>query len=170
MNNIPAPTYTNVLPLAITSSKTAYVGTNGEQGYKTNARLNSGGAESTATDWEVTGFIPITSSDVLYFKNVKWRGGSDKNDYIGIYNENFVTLTSTKILSDYVEGTIKGTSPETYGITLDSNGDVVSIDFNKLKNGGFGTVTNWSVVRYIRVSAYGITADSIITKNEPITD
>lgn len=166
------PNYTNILPLAINSDKTPFVGTNGEKGYKTGYRLNSSGAEATISDWEVTGFIPITTQDVLYFKNVQWRGNSQKHDYIGLYNSNFATLTSTQAISVFIEQTLKNaaSSPEDYGITLDADNNLVSIDFNKLSTTAYGSVSvaGWSNVKYIRFSCFGITDESIITKNEPI--
>ena len=172
LDNTPAPTYTNVLPAAINADKTAYVGTNGEKGYKTGYRLNSSGAEAQVSDWEVTGFIPVTTNDTLYFKNVQWRGNSQKHDYIGLYNSGFTALTSTQVISVFIEQTLKnaGSAPADYGITLDADGNIVSIDLKKVSTTAYGSVSvaGWSNVKYIRFSCFGITADSIITKNEPI--
>ena len=171
LNNVPAPTYTNVLPLAINSDKTPY---NGGQGWKTGYRLNSSGAEAAVDDWEVTGYIPITTQDVLYFKNVQWRGNSQKHDYISLCNSNFGCLTSTQVISVFIEQTLKnaGSAPGDYGITVDADNNVVSIDFKKLSTTAYGSVSvnGWAAVKYIRFSCFGITEDSIITKNEPITD
>lgn len=164
-----APTYTNILPLAINTDKTPY---NGGQGWKTGYRLNSSGAEAAVSDWEVTGYMPVTTNDTIYFKNVQWRGNSQKHDYIGLYNSNFSTLTSTQVFSVFIEQTLKtaGSAPEDYGITLDADNNLVSIDFKKLSTTAYGSVSgaNWSNVKYIRFSCFGITDDSIITKNEPI--
>lgn len=167
LNNVPEPTYTNILPLAINSDKTPYVGTNGEKGYKTGYRLNSSGAETAITGWEVTGCIPINStSDVLYFKNIQRIGESSaKYDYITLLNSNFSVLTSTQLSS--LETNTDMTSR---GFTFDGNGDIVSIDLKILGTYGYGSVpvSNWQNVKYIRFSCYGITDESIITKNEPI--
>lgn len=174
LNHVPEPTYTNILPLAINSDKTPFVGTNGEEGYKTGYRLNSSGVEASASDWEVTGFIPITKQDVLYFKNIQWRGNSQKHDYISLYNSDFTTLTSTQVISVFIEQTLEnaGSAPEDYGITLDADNNLVSIDFKKLSTTAYGSVSvaGWPNVKYIRFSCFGITDETIITKNEPITD
>lgn len=171
LNHVPEPTYTNILPLAINSDKTPY---NGGQGWKTGYRLNSSGAEAAVADWEVTGYIPITTQDVLYFKNVQWRGNSQKHDYISLCNSDFGCLTSTQVISVFIEQTLKnaGSAPEDYGITVDADNNVVSIDFKKLSTTSYGSVSvnGWAAVKYIRFSCFGITEDSIITKNEPITD
>ena len=166
------PAYTNILPLAINSDKTPFVGANGEKGYKTGYRLNSSGAEASVSDWEVTGFIPITTQDVLYFKNIQIRGNNQKHDYIGLYNASFSSLTSTQVISVFIEQTLNnaGSAPEDYGITLDADNNLVSIDFKKLSTTAYGSVSvaGWANVKYIRFSCFGITEESVITKNEPV--
>ena len=163
------PTYTNILPLAITSSGTPYVGTNGEQGYKTGYRLNSSGVENALAEWECTGFIPIDiTKDTLYFKNLQWRGGSSaNNDYVGLYDASFAKLTSTKVISEWLTNDANRYS---FGFTADENGNITKIDFNKWRIAGFGSVTaaTWNNVKYVRFSMYDINSKSIITKNEPI--
>lgn len=166
------PAYTNILPLAINSDKTPFVGTNGELGYKTGYRLNSSGAESAVSDWAVTGFIPISTEDTLYFKNIQIRGNNQKHDYIGLYNASFSSLTSTQVISVFIEQTLNnaGSAPEDYGITLDADNNLVSIDFKKLSTTAYGSVSvsGWQNVKYIRFSCFGITDESIIAKNESI--
>ena len=162
-----APKYTNILPLSINSNGSPYVGTNGEQGYKTGYRLNSSGVEATLADWECTGFIPFDSSDVFYFKNIDWQGGSSpNNDYVGLYDSSFAKLTSTKLISEW----LVGKTPANYGITLDEDGNITSINCKKWSTAGYGSLANaqWVNVKYIRFSLYGVTDESIITKNEPI--
>ena len=165
-----APTYTNILPLTINSNGTPYVGTNGEKGYNTGFRLNSNGVEATLADWEVTGFIPIdVTKDILYFENIQWRGGSSAaNDYVGLYDANFAKLTSTKLLSEWLNGNDVRVSQYDFGI--DENGNCTRINFAKWSTAGFGSITQstWPNVKYVRFSMYGITDESIITKNEPI--
>lgn len=159
-----APAYVNRLKEAINSDGTLY---NGGQGWKTGYRLNSSGVEAALTDWEVTGFIPFSTTDTFYFKNIQWCGGSSpNNDYIGLYDSNFTKLTSTKMISEW----LIGKNADTYGITLDGNNNITCIDCKKWTIGGYGSLTNanWSKVAYIRFSMYGITNDSIITKNQPI--
>ena len=163
------PIVTNQIPLSINSDGTAYIGTNGEKGYKTGYRLNSSGVEVALTDWEVTGFIPFNRTDVFYFKNIQWRGGdSPNNDYIGLYDANFTKITSTKMISEW----LGSRDAAFYGITLDTNNNITSIDCNKWCIAGYGSLVNaqWDSVKYIRFSLYGVTHDSIITINEPIGD
>lgn len=158
-----APTYTNILPLAIASDKTPY---NGGKGYKTGYRLNSGGAEASFAEYNVTGFIPVDpTTDVLYLKDIQLIGGSAQYDYIALYNANFTTLTSTQFTNQWANSV----DLPSRGFTMD-NGNIVSIDFKKWSNGSFGSVgvANWPAVAYIRFSCYSITDKSIITKNEPI--
>ena len=161
--------YTNQIPLSINSDGTAYIGTNGEKGYKTGYRLNSSGVETALTDWEVTGFIPFNRTDVFYFKNIQWCGGdSPNNDYIGLYDANFTKITSTKIISEW----LVSRDAAFYGITLDADNNIISIDCNKWCIGGYGSLVNaqWDSVKYIRFSLYDVTNDSVITVNEPIGD
>lgn len=161
--------YTNQIPLSINADGTAYIGTNGEKGYKTGYRLNSSGVETSLTDWEVTGFIPFNRTDVFYFKNIQWCGGdSPNNDYIGLYDANFTKITSTKIISEW----LVSKDAAFYGITLDADNNIISIDCNKWCIGGYGSLVNaqWDSVKYIRFSLYDVTNDSIITINEPIGD
>lgn len=160
---------TNQIPLSINSDGTAYIGTNGEKGYKTGYRLNSSGVETSLTDWEVTGFIPFNRTDVFYFKNIQWCGGdSPNNDYIGLYDANFTKITSTKIISEW----LVSRDAAFYGITLDADNNIISIDCNKWCIAGYGSLVNaqWDSVKYIRFSLYDVTNDSVITVNEPIGD
>ena len=166
-----APKYTNILPLAQNADGSYYVGPNGEKGYTTGYRLNSSGVEAALADWEATGFIPVdVTKDVLYFKNIQWRGGSSaNNDYVGLYKSDHTLATATKVISEWITSTMGGNATSR-GVTQDADGNITSIDFKKWATGGFGSVTasTWSNVKYIRFSVYGMTAESIITKNEPI--
>lgn len=164
-----AISYTNQIPLSIGTDKKTY---NNGQGWKTGYRLNSSGVEASMTDWEVTGFIPINATaDMLRFKNCQWRGGSSpNNDYVAFFDANFKMLTSTKLISEWISS--NGSSvASTRGITQDANGNITSIDMSKFKNGGFGSMnaSSWANAKYVRFSMYGITNNSIITINQPIT-
>lgn len=62
--------YTNVLPLAINSDKTPFVGTNGEKGYKTGTRISSSGVEKASDKNCCSGFIACKPGDTVYIKNI----------------------------------------------------------------------------------------------------
>lgn len=148
--------YTNQIPLSITSNKTEYVGANGEDGYKSGYRLNSSGTETAASAFGVTGYIPVKLKDVIYFKNVNFTPGAESNgggNYIAVYDSSFAKIESTK--STNISATHYLYRPvETYA----DSGLLKSIS---LADGSrdYG---------YLRISATGLNADSIITINEPI--
>jgi hypothetical protein len=154
-----AETYTNMLPLSINSDGSQYVGTNGEDGYKTGYRLNSSALETAQSGMCVTGFIPVTYGKIVKFKNItmKPRAGDANNVYVYIhlYDASFAktpdgTLTgnndSFPVASDYVK--------------FDTNGNVTEIALTKdvfryLK-------TEDTDFAYMRFSAQEINADSIV--------
>lgn len=178
LNKAAEPTYTNVLPLAINSDGTPY---NGGQGWKTGTRLNSSGAESTssATDVEVTGFIPVKSGDVIYLKNVTMNVASEKANqtYFWLYDANFTKLTDRYTLfSQYntsgygISADIANKYVETDTGDVNGNITMIKVDDNAYityTNNG-NTKGNINDVAYFRISCEGISADSIITVNEPI--
>ena len=87
------PKYVNQIPISITSSKTLFVGTNGEKGYKTGYRLSlSGGGESAQTGTEVTGFIKVTRNSVIRIKNIAYDGDTTRG-VVG-YDANFNKLST----------------------------------------------------------------------------
>ncbi len=163
------PKYINILPLAIASDKTPY---NGGQGWKTNTRLNSSGAESTssATSIEVTGFIPVKNGDTVYLKDITLNYAySPSNTYIWLYDSSFAKVNNRYVrLGDY--GADFVTDRVSRGlIETDSDGNwtKIVIDGNVLfkqstSQGSMDTVA------YIRFSCHEINADSIVTVNEPI--
>ena len=148
--------FTNQIPLSITSSKTEYVGTNGEDGYNSGYRLNSNGTETAAAAFGVTGFIPVKYGDVVYFKNVNFTPGVESTgggNYIAVYDSSFTKIASIK--STNVTATHYLYKPvETYADT----GLIKSIT---MADGS----RNYA---YLRISATGLNAGSIITVNEPI--
>lgn len=152
---VPEPTYTNILPLAINSDKTPY---NGGQGWKTGYRLNSSGAEVEMADMEVTGFIPVKAGDTVYLKNVGW--GTDASytgqTYIWVYDASFnglryAILGDLSAMSDYVLGS-----------------DNTVVEFKVTTNFLKKLSGDISQTAYMRINCLVITADSIITVNQPI--
>ena len=154
--------FVNQIPLSITSSKTPYVGDNGEDGYRKNYRLNSSGAETASTGVCVTGFIPIKRGDTIYFKNIKTStatGGKADYTYLSLYTSSFVHKASRKF-----NGLQSSAHSYLYSdVVIDASGNVTAVtikdQYNDIvtDNGG-----------YFRISAEGIDDNSIITVNQPI--
>lgn len=161
------PSYTNVLPLAVNADGTPYVGNNGEDGYKTNYRLNSSKAEVAESGMCCTGFIPIITPTEWYgtlrFKNITVNG--TKGGYIYAFG------------SDRSSG--QGSS-STFSTALNNNYDantgvyslVIGNENNKpegvtLDDSGFALINSAS---YLRISIGDINENTIITWNEEITE
>lgn len=88
----------NQLPLATDADGNAY---NGGAGYKSGYRLSSSGAESAASGYFVTGFIPCVCNQTVTFKNIHLpHSQADGNGwnmcYIAVYDS-----TKTKIAVNY---------------------------------------------------------------------
>lgn len=149
------PAYTNQIPLSINADGTPYVGTNGEDGYKTGFRLNTSGGETatTSTTNAVTGFIPCTPTSVIRFRDVPMNYNTSEGAYLAFYDANFAVIKSQKIQTGIQTGD--------RGLTFDGAGYLTSID----NPGQFvawygGAAAN---IKYVRVSADSITASSVIT-------
>lgn len=146
----PVQTYTNQIPLAIDASDNPF---NGGQGWKTGYRLSaSGGSETAADGYECTGFIPAKIGDVLRVKNIDLTAENATNIV-------FYDGSKTPIACN---GTNKGTTLTLFFST--SEGDGVS-------SGTIGNSANLTFstdVAFIRIGSQSITADSILTINEPI--
>lgn len=139
----------NQLPISINADGTPFVGTNGEQGYKTNARLSvSSGGESAATGLEVTGYFPVKYQGTVYLRGIT-VSSSDTKQTVVWYDANFAKLG----------GCYTG---EAFG---DTTGEVVSA---KLVSSVFNNYMT-SAVAWMRITAGEITADSVITVDQEIT-
>lgn len=140
----------NLIKTATNADGTPFVGTNGEVGYKADTRLsvNDGTERTGATGVECTGFIEAGYDDTLYFKNIVITS-SNTNATMCFYD-----ATHTKV----------GTGSYTSQFTGTTNGEVISKKLSTI-----ATVTEQKdVIKYVRICADEITADSIITKNQPI--
>lgn len=135
----------NYLPLAANSDDTAYVGTNGEKGYKTGYRISSSGTEKEAAGYECTGFIPAVKGDTIRIKNVTQATmTTDGSAYCVAY---FFT-------SDYAKAT----------------GAIQLVDLTPDGNGIYTlTVPSYDNIAFFRVTLKGTSADTVITVNEEIT-
>lgn len=152
--------YTNMIPLSVNSDGSEYVGANGEDGYKTNTRLNSNAEESTssATGFNVTGFIPVKAGDVIRFKNINYTpGGSSSGAYVACYDSSFVKINNTTVKEANLTASHSSYRPVT---TYADTGYIESV-----------TLADTALpFAYFRISASGINEGSIITVNEEITE
>ena len=147
------PAYTNQIPISVAQTGGVFDG----DGIKADTRLNSSGAEATLAGTAVTGYIPIKWNDVVRFKNINYKPSvNSTGNYIALYKPDFTNIMSSK------DGTMTD-STLTYMFAdrvKDADGRLIQF---RLADGSqdFG---------YMRVSAAGLNADSIITINEEITD
>lgn len=149
--------YTNMIPLSVSSDGSLY---NGGQGWQTGYRLNSSGAEVALDGMEVTGFIPVTHGDYVYMKNVGWKPhqGNATQTYLWCYDSNFNCIAY---------GLANGITLNETQHAVDSDGNLIKF---KANGNTFYTTKQGSIenMAYFRLNCESITADSIITVNEPI--
>lgn len=133
---------------------------NDGQGWKADTRLNSSGAETSASGVEVTGFIPLTIGDVLRFENMKISGTvlPNTSQYMVFYDAN-----KTKLRHMYTHD-IYSLAGATGHLILDEDGYWQSYDTANLS--GLDSTMDWSGVAYFRISAEEISEDSAIYINE----
>ena len=154
------PKYTNQIPLSINSDGTQYVGTNGEDGYKSGFRLNSSGGETAVTSNtanSVTGYMECTPTSIIWFKDITLNYNTSPAAYVAVYDANFKVITSQKISS--------GVQTGNRGLTFDTNGNLQQVSVAAFVKYYGGT----SDANYVRVAADTITASSVITVDEEIT-
>ena len=153
-----APKYTNVLPQAIGSDGKPY---NGGQGWKTGYRLNSSGTETAEAGFEVTGFMPITRADTLYFADITmpYDGANNNKQYIVLYDSSFAKIIGPTISSDISKNG---------GSKYDADHNLIEQNIELLLSYYNQTDDKRNAVSYVRFSAPEITNDSIVTVNEPI--
>lgn len=147
---------------------------NSGQGWKTNTRLNSNGVETTssATNIEVTGFIPIKYGDIIRLKNITIPNmGPDDytyaaQTYFTIYDVDKQPLMSKNISYLY----LGSTNTQGYGLTLDApKGNIIEMRTDELYNPGYPDV-DWrnENMAFFRISCEEINDNSIITINQEI--
>ena len=152
-----APEIVNMIKESINADGTPYVGNNGEDGYKTDTRLNSSAIESTsdATGYGVTGFIPVKWGDVVNFKNVNFAlGVADSGAYIAVYDRNFAVIMGSIKSQNLTDTHFLFKPVEIYE-------DTGYIKSARMADGSRDYA-------YLRISANGLNADSIITVNQEI--
>lgn len=148
-----APSYTNQLPLATDTDGSIYNGVGWAAGY----RLNSSGNPDGYSGSYITGFIPAQFGDTVYLKNVTWQNGVNSglnsgNQRVSFYDANKNHLAQTNAIG--LGGALNGIK----------DGSGIWTQFT-LKNFSGGDLTN---AAFFRLNCAGITAESIITVNEPI--
>lgn len=158
------PAYTNMLPNAINADKTEFVGTNGEDGYKTGYRLNSSGVETAQGGMCVTGFIPVKMGDIVRLANLTMKGASSNTNYnylyIYLYDSSFARITP----NGYVTGNNNGWPASSENFVIGTDGNLSAFTINTSIFGGANTN-----VAYVRFSAQSITDATIVTVNQEIT-
>ena len=156
-------TYTNQLPLAKDADGNLY---NGGQGWKTNTRLSSSGAESTssATGMEATGFIPFKKGDIIRFSGIIMNANSTNNQrcYFIQYDANKTKLKDM-IVSAF------NTAISSGHVLVDDDGNILQINTDMIGDENSSAIYPiYSNAAFFRISADEINADSIITINEEI--
>ena len=144
--------YTNRLPQAIKSDGTAYIGNNGEKGYKTGWRVNSSLVEVEAEGRCCTGFIPVKSTDVVRWKNIFSPTDGNTNGYVFFYKDDFVTRTGTMYDVSFV------------------NTDKFQFIPNNVNSLNSSNANASDETAYMRISTGIITDQSIITVNQEIVE
>lgn len=154
--------YTNWIPLSINADGSRFVGTNGEDGYKTGYRLNSSGTETTTTSATnaVTGYIKCTPTSVIRFKNMPMNYNTSNGAYVAFYDSSFAKIISQKIQSGVQNGD--------KGMTFDTSGNLLQVHDPAQLAYAYGAGGSKDEIAYIRVSADSITASSIVTVDEEI--
>lgn len=148
------PAYTNLLPLAVDANGNDYVGTNGEDGYKTGYKLSSSkGTESAQSGACVSGYIPIADiADRIRIKNITVSSSASINN-ITFHSSDKTRLYGTAGAAGVLFGA---------GITADENG-VYSFAPSKWLDR-----ETYPSLGFFRFSCGGITDETIVTVNEEI--
>lgn len=130
----------NVLPLSINADGTLFVGTNGEEGYKTGVRISgSSGNESTQSGCMASGFIAVKTGETAVIENIT-PNSNDNYNVMVLYDANF-----TKVINSTLGGgVITNPSPGVYEVRVHS--------FN-----------NHEQVRYMRFSCATISKNTVVT-------
>lgn len=147
---VAGPAYTNLLPLAVNADGSDFVGThaNGGDGYEYGYRISgSNGSQTAASGMYCTGFMPVAPNNEIYIKNVTKNSNEAWN--------NIVLYDSSK---NRIFGGAVGETGYAYA---------------KLENGVWHLFVNQmsssSAIAFFRTSWGGITDDTIITVNQPIS-
>lgn len=153
-HNVPT-TYTNQLPIATDADGNVYNGT----GFKADTRFStSSAAETTATGWYLTGFIPCKRNDVVRLQGIEFMDmdgslGGTSRAQIYLYDANKAYYSCS---TNY---TPSAPMPDAWEAVYGDDGNLIQF---KLPS------TYDASVVYIRIGAAHIDENSIITVNEVI--
>lgn len=141
-----ASNYNNKVPGSTDGNGNTY----NSVGYADNTRLNSSGGTVGYSGSTVTGFIEVSTGDVVRFTGVAWNAADmvDTNN-IGTCYIQFYTAA-------YAQQDLAIQNKATAANTLTKEGDVYSFTIGS------------SSTKYIRLNGIGNGADLIVTVNEPI--
>ena len=143
--------YTNQIPISIDSSGAVYHGV----GYADGIRVGSDGTERQNAPVDVTGYIPMTKGQIIYFKNCTILYDSSVSyQEMAIFDSNKVFLGMVNLhtlLPQYVD------------YVLDENNNFLSLDSTKFND-------MYNTMGFVRIQGNYIGADSIITVDEEIVN
>ena len=117
-------------------------------GYRLDTRLNSSAAEVAIADYGVSGYIPVKAGDVVRVRGAMFNTSYATGGYFWTFDENFTKLKSERPADN---------STEDISVVQEENGVTA-----------FHLVSYNTDVRYIRLSAYGLGPNTLITVNEEI--
>lgn len=161
-----SPGYINWIKRSVEADDTPY---NGGQGWKTDTRLSSSGAESTsgAAAMEVTGFIPFKRGDIIRFSGITMNANSANVSrcYFIQYDEN-KTMLKAWIVSGFSTDISAGR------VLVDADGNILQINTGDMVDESVSGATTpiYTNAAYFRISADEINDDSIITINQKIPE
>lgn len=139
--------YTNQLPISTDADGNIYNGA----GYKADIYLSSG-AEGSRTGSYVSGFIPATAGDTLYFKNVTLQNGNNYHRFAA-YDADKNFIASSQFSTSNTQTHLVFTFGE------DGKIDSIAIAANS---------SYYKNAAYIRFCCSYLGGDSVVTVNEPI--
>lgn len=153
------PSYTNQLPIAIDSTGAIY---NGGIGYVDGAYISGDNyTDTTATNWDVTGYIPVKTGDIVRLKNLRFFEtdvnvipAANTKVTVKFYDKNFTWKVSS---SNYSPTSLPSSA---WSPVYDETGNVVQFKVP--------TAYSSNNIAYMRMCVRSITPDSIITVNEEI--
>ena len=157
----------NLVPFStVSGGASIYNDVGYKEGYRLSS-LSSSGVEKAQTNSVVTGFIPATPKDIIKMSGVSWVPTvSDGYCYICFYDANYTLLAT---INEYVGGTTNGVSNVSAGTVLinDKTAHTITADSDGVYTFNLSYQDDASF-SYIRISAEGLGANMIVTKDKKI--
>lgn len=164
----------NMIPLSVDHDGAIF----NEVGYQTNKRIDYSSGEvvdalATVPNSSVTGFIPFTPGDILYFYRVPWNISKNVGEInILLYEDDKVTKVNNVNPSDFISrlgGSCPGIASDAKSCFIyfaDEKAQLFAIAFNANSTSSMVAKTKW-----IRITTTELLDEySVISKNQPITD